>query len=64
MEDKKIVGDYFQADDGGWYITPEAKARDTAMYYSGRLAYNQNDSRHPVGLYTPAGEVIRYNTAE
>lgn len=64
MNEVKTVGCYYQAEDGGWYITDEAKAEATAMYYSGRLAYDQQDSRHPVGVYNSAGEVVRYNTKQ
>jgi hypothetical protein len=58
----RVVGDFYQGDDGKWYITPESKAASLAMYYSGRLAYDKTDPRKVVGTYSPTGEVIPYQT--
>jgi hypothetical protein len=31
-----------------------------ALYYSGRLAYDARDGRHPIGRYNSVGEIVRY----
>lgn len=56
----QVVNGYMQDQDGKWVLTPEAKAEATAMYYSGRLAYNREDSRIAIGRYSPTGEVIPF----
>ena len=59
--DSPVLGAYFQASDGGWYLTAEAKAEALAMYYSGRLAYSNEDRRMPIGRYSPTGEVVPFS---
>lgn len=57
----ETVGDYIKDTDGKWILSPESKTRNRAMYYSGRLAYNPNDSRFPIGRYNSVGEIIPFN---
>ena len=58
----RVCGDFYQGDDGKWYILPEAKARDRAMYYRGRIAYDKADSRRAIGTYNEVGEVIPFES--
>lgn len=60
MEDIKIVNGYYQGVDGKWYLTDEAKAESKAAYYSGRLAYDPQDTRHAIGRYNQYGEVVPF----
>jgi len=60
MEDIRIVNGYYQSSDGKWYLTDEAKAEQKAMYYSGRLAYDPQDTRHAIGRYNQWGEVVPF----
>lgn len=55
------VGDYIKDTDGKWILSPDAKARSRAMYYSGRLAYDSTDTRFPIGRYNSVGEIIPFN---
>lgn len=64
MENVEVVGDYYKSEDGGWYITDAAKAEAAAMYYSGRLAYDSKDSRHPIGVYDSTGKVVAFGSQE
>ncbi len=58
--EKRIVNGYTQDVDGKWILTEEAKAAALAMYYTNRLAYDNTDRRHPIGRYSPTGEVIPF----
>lgn len=60
MSEVRIVGDYYQGEDGKWHLTDEAKAHSTALYYSGRLAYDREDTRHAIGRYNSVGEIIPF----
>ena len=51
---------YVQNENGKWVLTPETKAQSLALYYSGRLAYDKEDTRHPIGRYNSVGEVIPF----
>lgn len=64
MENTQVANVYYKAEDGGWYITDEAKAEADAMYYSGRLAYDSKDSRHPIGVYDSTGKVVKFGSQE
>lgn len=55
-----VIGAYFRADDGCWYLTESAKAEATAMYFSGRIAYSPEDSTRAIGRYSPTGEIVPY----
>lgn len=57
----KEVNGYIQDTDGKWILSERAKAESVAMYYSGRVAYNSERS-HPIGSYSPTGEIIPYVT--
>lgn len=54
------VNGYVQNEQGKWVLTEAAKAESLALYYSGRLAYDREDTRHPVGRYNSVGEVIPF----
>lgn len=54
------VNGYIQNSEGKWILTERAKAESLALYYSGRLAYDRTDSRHPIGRYNAVGEVIPF----
>jgi hypothetical protein len=56
----RIVNGYVQNSEGKWVLTEEAKAESLALYYSGRLAYNREDTRHAIGRYNAVGEVIPF----
>lgn len=60
MDEVREVAGYIQGQDGGWILKPEVKAQADAMYYSNRLAYSAQDPRHPVGRYSPTGEVLHF----
>lgn len=59
MEQQNVNG-YVQNAEGKWILTEEAKAEATALYYSGRLAYDPQDQRHAIGRYSATGEVIPF----
>ena len=54
------VNGYIQNSEGKWVLTETAKAESLALYYSGRLAYGKEDTRHPIGRYNSVGEVIPF----
>lgn len=58
----RIVGDFFQKEDGTWGILESAKARDRAMYYRGRIAYDKSDPRRAIGTYNEVGEVVPFQS--
>lgn len=48
--------------DGRLAISQEARDEAAALYYSQRLAYQSNDTRHPIGRYNSRGEVERFKS--
>lgn len=62
MTEQRVVNGYAQNNEGKWILTEEAKAEAKAMFYSHRLAYDPNDSKHAIGRYSPNGEVIPFKT--
>jgi len=56
----RVVNGYVQNSDGKWVLTEEAKAESKALYYSGRLAYDREDTSHAIGRYNSIGEVIPF----
>lgn len=54
------VNGYVQNEQGKWVLTEAAKAESLALYYSGRLAYGNEDTRHAIGRYNSVGEVIPF----
>lgn len=60
-EGNTSVNGYVKNSEGKWVLTPEAKVASLAHYYSHRLAYDPNDRRHAIGMYTPTGEIIPFN---
>jgi hypothetical protein len=61
MEENTVVNGYVKNSDGKWVLTPEAKVASLAQYYNQRLAYDPNDRRYAIGMYTPTGEVTPFN---
>jgi hypothetical protein len=55
-----MIDGYIQNAEGKWVLTDEWKAKQEALYYSGRLAYDPQDQRFAVGRYTSTGEVIYF----
>lgn len=51
---------YVRNEEGKWVLTEEAKAESKALYYSGRLAYDREDTRHAIGRYNSVGEIIPF----
>ena len=49
------VNGYVQNEQGKWVLTEAAKAESLALYYSGRLAYSKEDTRHAIGRYNSVG---------
>lgn len=54
------VNGYVQNSDGKWVLTEAAKAESLALYYTSRLAYDKEDTRHAIGRYNSQGEVIPF----
>lgn len=59
-QEARVIDGYIQQPDGSWILTQEAKDQATALYYSGRVAYDEQDPRFPIGRYNSVGEVIRF----
>lgn len=60
MSEVRVVNGYYQTAEGKWCLTEEAKAESKALYYSGRLAYDPVETKHPIGRYNALGEVIPF----
>jgi hypothetical protein len=51
---------YEQNSEGKWVLTEQAKAWSKRLYYSGRVAYSNDERRSAVGKYNQHGEVIPF----
>ena len=60
MENVAGMNGYVKNDSGKWILTEESKAESLAQYYNHRLAYDPNDRRYAIGMYSPTGEVIPF----
>jgi hypothetical protein len=54
------INGYVQNSEGKWVMTEESKMESLRLYYSGRLAYDKEDTRHAIGRYNEIGEVIPF----
>lgn len=54
------VNGYIKDTDGKWIMTEESKAASLALYYSGRIAYENIERRAAIGRYSPTGEIIPF----